>query len=166
MQSFLLSNNFDANTAEELKKKEIDGDSLLSILKNPQLVEIQLKLLAITPGKLLALIGLVQSYISGNLEEPKTTGVYVNQIPRPFGVSPGRDIVYVNSACLPSECSAYDLKPAKEYKSGQNGFLEGLEKFEIFFIRHLAKFACACINQRCNGTIYFGVEDNKVRYYQ
>ena len=30
------------------------------------------------------------------------------------------------------------------------------------FVSKLAKFACACINARFNGTIYFGVADNKV----
>ena len=40
--------------------------------------------------------------------------------------------------------------------------MKSKKDFEKKFIKEVAKFACACINQRCNGTIYFGVGDNKV----
>ena len=83
----------------------------------------------------------------------------VNQKPRPFGSDAG-GLAYSESAFLPSECGSFDLKPAIEYKAGQN--IQNKKDLEKFFIQRVAKFACACINQRCNGTIYFGIGDSKV----
>ena len=82
-----------------------------------------------------------------------------NQIRRPFATD-GGGVVYNQGFRLPPECGSSDLKPALEYKSGQSDM--DAKKLESFFIERVAKFACACINQRCNGTIAFGVGDNKV----
>ena len=79
---------------------------------------------------------------------------------RPFGCD-GGGLKYAESACLPAECGSADLNPAIEFKSGR--LIQTKKDLETFFIKKVAKFACACINQRCNGTIYFGVGDNKVR---
>ena len=61
---------------------------------------------------------------------------------------------------MPSEGGSFDLKPAIEFKGAQN--VKTSKDMERFFIERVAKFSCACINQRCNGTIYFGVGDNQV----
>jgi hypothetical protein len=83
-----------------------------------------------------------------------------NQKRRPFGTD-GGGLKYSESACLPAECGSADLSPAIEFKSGRH--IQTIKDLEKFFVQRVAKFACACINQRCNGTIYFGVGDNKVR---
>ena len=84
---------------------------------------------------------------------------HTNQKPRDFGTD-GGGISYREGLRLPPERGSSDLKPAIEYKSAQN---VDKKSFEKFFIERVAKFACACINQRCNGTIYFGVGDTKVK---
>ena len=51
------------------------------------------------------------------------------------------------------------LEPAREFKEFS---AEGdLEQLEIPFIKRVAKFANACLNRRCNGTMYLGVADSK-----
>jgi hypothetical protein len=84
---------------------------------------------------------------------------HTNQKPRDFG-SDGGGISYKEGFRLPPERGSSDLRPAIEYKSAQN---VDKKSFEKFFIERVAKFVCGCINQRCNGTIYFGVGDNKVK---
>ena len=74
--------------------------------------------------------------------------------------SDGGGVTYDEGSILPAECGSFDLKPAIEFKNGQN--IKTKKEFEKFFIDRVSKFACACINQRCNGTIFFGVGDNKV----
>ena len=43
---------------------------------------------------------------------------------------------------------------------------EQIEKLKIPFVQRLGKFAAACMNKRCNGTIYFGVADDKSGKYK
>ena len=96
--------------------------------------------------------------LSNKLSAQKRT----NQRRRNFG-SDGEGVTYTLGSFLPPECDSVDLKPAIEHKSAQN--VKDPNKFESFFIERVAKFACACINRRCNGTIFFGVGDNKVSSY-
>jgi len=92
-----------------------------------------------------------------------TTSGINNQKRRPFGTD-GGGLKYTESASMPAECGSADLRPAIEFKSGRH--IQTKKDLEKFFVQKVAKFACACINQRCNGTIYFGVGDNKVRKEQ
>jgi hypothetical protein len=115
-------------------------------------------------GQLLKLHLAVKQYLEEEQKlpdelQPQQTKRLKNQKPREFG-SDGGGVVYTLGSRLPPERGSSDLKPAVEHKSGQSEMNE--KQLENFFIARVAKFACACINQRCNGTIYFGVGDNKV----
>ena len=52
------------------------------------------------------------------------------------------------------------LNPCHEYKAFQSETSSDITK-QINFIKYLVKFACACLNERTNGTIHFGVGDDK-----
>ena len=49
------------------------------------------------------------------------------------------------------------LEPAREWKSFDE--VDFINTCELSFIEKVAKFSNACLNRRCNGTIYFGVKD-------
>ena len=49
------------------------------------------------------------------------------------------------------------LEPAREWKSFDEA--DFINTCELSFIEKVAKFSNACLNRRCNGTIYFGVKD-------
>ena len=54
------------------------------------------------------------------------------------------------------------LEPSRELKQFDGNIdLDDLNQSEIPFKKRVAQFSNACLNRRCNGTIYFGVADGK-----
>ncbi len=49
-----------------------------------------------------------------------------------------------------------------EFKEFSGETLNDVSEYEKPFITKLIKFACGCLNRRCDGTIYFGVADEKI----
>jgi hypothetical protein len=156
VKEFLIEKGFDADIASKLETNMVDGEVLEMIGSDHGLKDLN-EILKLTPGALLKLHIMVKSYLEEqNQKQPQ------NQKPRKFG-SDGSGISYTEGFRLPPECGSNGLKPAIEYKSGDN--IKDAKSLEQYFIDRVAKFACACINQRCNGTIVFGVGDNKVIHY-
>ena len=48
-----------------------------------------------------------------------------------------------------------------EFKEFSGETFSEVCEYEISFINKLIKFACGCLNRRCDGTIYFGVADDR-----
>jgi hypothetical protein len=167
VKSFLIEKGLREEIATDLEKQHVDGTvlQLFSVENEHQKL---LRILPICAGDLLKIYAIVKNYEENKeqqnqlsvpeplLDSPKQT---FNQSPRKFG-SDGGGVSYKTKFRLPPECGSFDLNPAIEFKSGQRKMNKN--EFEKFLIERIAKFACACINQRCNGTIYFGVGDNKV----
>ena len=85
------------------------------------------------------------------------------QIPRPFKAK-SEGVKYHLGHILPCERGPSDLDwYTIEFKE-----LTGVDlaNYEEPFIIRLIKFACGCLNRRCNGTIYFGVADEVKKKYK
>ena len=159
---FLLAQGFRTQLAEDLERNGANGEVLCMIAGGDNATN-ELKNLAelfqITPGDLLLIRARVSSYQKELESQPKHIK---NQKKRKFG-SDGGGVIYTLGARLPPERGSDGLEPAIEFKSGQSDM--NAKDFATFFIERVAKFACGCINKRCNGTIFFGVGDNKVLLY-
>ena len=72
------------------------------------------------------------------------------------------DIVYSKKMVVSHEIGAGNvLEPSREFKAFNSINSDNILKYEIPFIQRLGKFAGACLNRRINGTIYFGIADDK-----
>lgn len=81
--------------------------------------------------------------------------------PRPFG-QPGTEHTYVKHDVLPPETGVSNLiKPCHEYKSFQTAVALNAKRQKAKLAYEVFKFATGCMNMRTNGTIHFGVMDNK-----
>ncbi|XP_069809138.1 sterile alpha motif domain-containing protein 9-like isoform X1 [Dendropsophus ebraccatus] len=80
---------------------------------------------------------------------------------RPFDKDVG-NFKYVKGHVLPPESGVEDLMtPCHEYKSFNNASKLDRTSIDRKFTEEVIKFASACMNVRTNGTIHFGVLDNK-----
>ena len=77
------------------------------------------------------------------------------QIIRPF-LHPVGNVSYEKGNYVRHEIGPSSLcEPSREFKQF---FVKGkIEDYEVPFVKKLGKFLIACLNRRCNGTIYFGV---------
>lgn len=81
--------------------------------------------------------------------------------PRPFDQE-AADFVYVKHRVMQPESGAFDLiSPCHEYKSFTGAAELDRIRLQTKFVKEVLKFAVGCMNIRSNGTIHFGVVDNK-----
>ena len=90
---------------------------------------------------------------------------------RKFGRAVEENLVYKEGNYIHQETGASNnlLEPAREFKQfdgGGNLDSDKIDDLKIPFVTRVAKFANACLNKRCNGTIYFGVADGKNGNYR
>ena len=53
-----------------------------------------------------------------------------------------------------------------EFKEFSGDNLKDVSEYETSFIKKFIQFACGCLNRRCDGTIYFGIADDKRGQYE
>ena len=83
---------------------------------------------------------------------------------REFGKTATKNCQYKIGKIIDQETgSGSNLNASREFKLF-NFTPDDYSKLERSFIKRVARFTNACMNRRCNGTIYFGVADNKGEY--
>ncbi len=76
----------------------------------------------------------------------------VQQVVRPFGKPCTPNMFYQKGNYIKQEIGAASLfEPSREFKS----IIDSQDKF----VKWVKQFVIGCLNRRCNGTIYFGVQD-------
>ena len=81
---------------------------------------------------------------------------------RKFGYPVSEDTFYSKNMVVSHETGAGNvLQPSREFKAFNFINSDNIHQYEIPFIQRLGKFAGACLNRRINGTIYFGIADDK-----
>ncbi len=81
--------------------------------------------------------------------------------PREFKAT-GEGVKYKKGSILPCERGPSILEwKTTEFKELSGETFQDISEYEEPFIKKVMKFACACLNRRCNGTIYLGVADEK-----
>lgn len=80
---------------------------------------------------------------------------------REFG-NPVKNLKYTKGNWIHHETGHGNLlEPAREAKLFEMAVSEDPKVTCRNFVKRVGKFAVACLNRRCNGTIYFGVGDSK-----
>ena len=87
---------------------------------------------------------------------------------RKFGQKVSENLHYVEGTIMPTESGGSTLDdPAREYKLmelKENQDIDG--EYKRSFIRKAGKFIIACLNKRCNGTMYLGIGDSHGERFQ
>ena len=94
------------------------------------------------------------------LADPKVKENRTLEKTREFG-QPANNLSYTKGNLIQHEAGPANLlEPAREAKLFE-GLDESIADMEIPFVQRVGQFAIACLNKRCNGTIYFGVGDSR-----
>ena len=156
MRVYLEKHNMDASLADRLEEQDIDGEVLAEL--DEALVE---KLFPeLTMGKRLKFVR-TKSEALEELQKAPETVLREKSKPvrrkletyRDFDTRPGPTAVYEKGHVLPEEQSrpGYPLQPLHKYRILKKG--EGISQLA----QEAVQFAAACMNERVNGTIHFGV---------
>ena len=102
---------------------------------------------------------IVKNFVD-KLEEPKVKEKATLEKTRDFGQSV-KDLIYTQGNFIQHEAGPANLlEPAREAKLFESSD-DNVVDMTIPFVQRVGKFAIACLNRRCNGTIYFGVGDSR-----
>ena len=90
------------------------------------------------------------------------------QITRKFGKTAEPNLCYKTGSVIQHETGAgSSLEPAREFKLFDVHITpQNIDQIRDAFIRKFAMFSNACLNRRCNGTIFFGVGDPNIQNQQ
>ena len=90
------------------------------------------------------------------------------QITRKFGKTAEPNLCYKTGSVIQHETEAgSSLEPAREFKLFNVSLTpQNIEDVRFYFIYHFAIFSNACLNRRCNGTMFFGVGNSNNKHEQ
>ena len=107
---------------------------------------------------------------SEQTEPPVTKGDNADnfQITRKFGKTAEPNLCYKTGSVIQHETEAgSSLEPAREFKLFNVSLTpQNIEDIRLYFIQDFAIFSNACLNRRCNGTMFFGVGNSNNKHEQ
>ena len=160
MRDFLKT-KIKSQVPETLYKGGFDGQMLLTWTKQDyQELDEEPKLKS---AEVVMVIKTKNEFIDGKADLPKkaTTTTTERQKTRSFWKPWDLNNKYKIGNFIPPESGPSSIEePAREFKLFSLD-KKRLEEVETSFVDKVAKFAAACLNSRINGTIYFGVGDNR-----
>ena len=159
--SFLLGKNVLQGTAQKLLDEELDGHMLIDLDYNDLKDVVGILQAKFVKKKVEE--HLLEKDIIPEKELPISRKKAEKQVLRKFGQEVEEGFTYTQGNFIPHETGAGSLlEPSRELKQFDGNIdLDDLNQSEIPFIKRVAQFSNACLNRRCNGTIYFGVADGK-----
>lgn len=101
--------------------------------------------------------------INENIRNASKIKKNYNQIPRKFKGNPDDSNYYQGYIFTQPESGGTLSNRCLEFKSFFNCVNNKKDLVHVKFLKETLRFACACINKRVNGTIYFGVADSRVQ---
>jgi hypothetical protein len=149
------------STCDALKANKIDGVALTVLCQNQAWKQIDVPF-----GDGIKINNLVQTFLPDTsvhlADKEETTPSTIHfQTPRKF-LARGEEIQYALGSILPFEKGPSNLDwHTVEFKTFSGQTFTDIQSYEVPFISKLTEFACGCLNRRCNGTIYFGIADNR-----
>jgi hypothetical protein len=144
-----------------IKRERINGEALIEICENRLWSDI-----GIPYGDGLEIKRQVSKYLEGSQDAIATQAHSLDPNvnwarPRDFKAT-AEGIKYKKGSILPCERGPSILEwKTTEFKEMSGEKFQDIDEYEEPFIKRVLKFACACLNRRCNGTIYLGVGDDK-----
>ena len=169
VREFLRARHVPTRTLQILYDGGVAGEMLLEFTKRDyDELDMGLK-----PAETVLVIKKKNDYIegtsaAGNSDDGANSSprAGVRQRTRTFWRPVEKELMYRAGNWLEAESGAPSIdEPAREFKlfSLEKNSLQDVEKQ---FVDKLAKFASACLNERVNGTIYYGIADAKEGQYR